>query len=89
MRLNLHSALLATFLSASFLATAADYKPTVGLQTWTCRNMSFDGVVEFAKKHGIKQLQMISKHIDPNGTREDWAAKKAVLDANGLTCYTF
>jgi sugar phosphate isomerase/epimerase len=32
---------------------------------------------------------MISKHIDPNGTKEDWAKKKAVLDSKGLTRYTF
>lgn len=64
-------------------------EPKLGLQTWTCRNMSFDQVVEFAEKHGIKNLQMISKHIDPNGTKEDWAKKKAVLDSKGLTCYTF
>lgn len=51
--------------------------------------MSFDGVVEFAKKHGLTQLQMIGSHIDPNASREDWAKKKAVLDANGLSCYTF
>ncbi len=63
--------------------------PKLGIQTWTCRNMSFDQVVEFAVKHDIKNLQMISKHIDPNGTKEDWAKKKAVLDSKGLTCYTF
>lgn len=61
----------------------------LGLQTWSCRNMSFDQVVDFAVKHGIKNLQMISKHIDPNASKEDWAKKKAVLDSKGLTCYTF
>ena len=30
--------------------------------------MSFDEVVEFATKHQIKNLQLISKHIDPKGT---------------------
>ncbi|MCD6052153.1 MAG: iolE 2 [Verrucomicrobia bacterium] len=61
----------------------------LGLQTWTCRDMSFEQVVEFAVKHDIKNLQMIGKHMDPNGTKEDWAKKKAVLDSKGLTCYTF
>jgi len=70
-------------------ARAADYVPTVGLQSWTCRNMSFDGVVEFAKKHGLKQLQLIGNHIDPKGPPEEAKRKKAVLEANGLTCYTF
>lgn len=51
--------------------------------------MSFDQLVDFAVKQDIKYLQMISKHIDPNGTKEDWAKKKAVLDSKGLVCYTF
>jgi sugar phosphate isomerase/epimerase len=68
---------------------SAAAKPQLGIQSWTCRNMTFDQLVEFAKKQGIKNLQVIANHIDPNGTREDWAKKKAVLDANGLVCYTF
>lgn len=84
------SLFLAVLAFAPVVSRAADaWKPNVGLQTWTCRNMSFEGVVEFAKKHGITHLQMIAKHIDPNASREDWAKKKAVLEANGLTCYTF
>jgi len=63
--------------------------PKLGIQSWSCRNMSFDQLVDFAVKHDIKYLQMISKHIDPNGTKEDWAKKKAVLDSKGLICYTF
>ena len=51
--------------------------------------MSFDEVVEFATKHQIKNLQLISKHIDPKGTKEETLRKKAILDARGLTCYTF
>jgi L-ribulose-5-phosphate 3-epimerase len=70
-------------------AQAADKGPKLGIQTWSCRNMSFDQVVDFAVKHDVKYLQMISKHIDPNGTKEEWAKKKAVLDSKGLVCYTF
>jgi sugar phosphate isomerase/epimerase len=61
----------------------------IGLQTWTCRHMEFDEVVDFAVKHHIKYLQMISKHIDPNGAPEETKRKKAVLDQHGLICYTF
>ncbi len=86
---NIAFALLAAAFVAASPAFAADRQPTVGLQTWTCRNMTFDGVVEFAKKHGIKQLQMIGNHIDPKGPVEEARRKKAILDANGLTCYTF
>lgn len=76
---------------ASVSSTQAADKagPKLGIQTWTCRNMTFDQVVEFAVKHDIKYLEMISKHIDPNSTKEDWAKKKAVLDEKGLVCYTF
>jgi sugar phosphate isomerase/epimerase len=70
-------------------ARAAAAGPQLGIQSWTCRNMSFDEVVEFATKHQIKNLQLISKHIDPKGTKEETLRKKAILDARGLTCYTF
>jgi sugar phosphate isomerase/epimerase len=61
----------------------------IGLQTWTCRHMDFDQVVEFATQHHIKYLQMIAKHIDPDGPLAETRRKKAVLDQHGLVCYTF
>lgn len=78
---------LAAMMAAGSLS-AADYKLNVGLQTWTLRNMDFDGVVKFAKDHGITHLQMISKHIDPHGDWDEIKRRKAVLDKEGLTCYT-
>ncbi len=63
--------------------------PKLGLQTWTCRNMDFDQVVDFAVKHGITQVQFIAKHLDPKGTPEESLRKKAILDAKSLTAYTF
>jgi sugar phosphate isomerase/epimerase len=63
--------------------------PSLGLQTWTCRNMNFDQVVAFALKHGITHLQVIGSHIDPKGPREESLRKKAVLDQHGLKAYTF
>ena len=74
---------------AAFAAVSLQAQPQLGIQSWTCRNMSFEEVVEFAKKHGIKNLQLISKHADPNAPALDNLRKKAVLEANGLTCYTF
>ena len=71
------------------IARSAETGPQLGLQSWTCRNMSFDEVVAFADKHKIKYLQLIAKHIDPNGPREESLRKKAVLDKHGLVCYTF
>ena len=63
--------------------------PQLGLQTWTCRNMEFDQVVAFAVKHGITQLELISKHLDPKGTPEESLRKKAILDKAGITAYSF
>ena len=63
--------------------------PKLGLQTWTCRNMTFDQVVAFAVKHGITQLEFIKAHLDPLGTREETLRKKAILDQKGLVAYSF
>jgi sugar phosphate isomerase/epimerase len=82
-----HFALLAVL--APFLLATAQAAPKLGLQTWTCRNMTFEQVVEFAQKHQIKYLQMISKHMDPAAPAAENLAKKAVLDKAGLVCYTF
>ena len=83
---------LATGLAALALsvgATAADLSQQLGIQTWTLRNLKFDQVVEFAKKHGIKNLQMIGNHMDPKAPVEETKRKKAILDAAGLRIYTF
>ena len=75
---------------ASLGATRASAQaPTVGLQTWSLRNMSFDQVVDFATQHGFKQLQMFGRHMDPLAPAEETLRKKAILDAKGLTLYTF
>jgi sugar phosphate isomerase/epimerase len=68
---------------------ATKWQPTIGLQSWTCRNMTFDQVVAFSKKNGITHLQLIGKHINPVDSKEENLKKKAVLDENGLVCYTF
>ena len=85
---------LLVFVAALFVAdhqalAAKKWRPTVGLQSWTCRNMTFEQVVAFAKKNKIKHLQLIGKHISPTASKEENLKKKAVLDENGLVCYTF
>lgn len=78
----------ATALLAS--VARADLSDQLAIQTWTLRNMNFDQVIQFAKKHGIKELQMIPNHIDYNKeTQEQIAAKKAKLAENGLHAYTY
>ena len=81
-------ALLTLVLALSPLARAAG-DVRLGLQTWTCNRMTFDQVVEFAVQHGIKQLQFIGAQFDPAAPREETLRKKAILEAKGLTCYTF
>jgi sugar phosphate isomerase/epimerase len=51
--------------------------------------LDFEEVIKFAKEHGIKNMQMIGKHIDPHAPMAETKAKKAVLDQHGLTCYSF
>jgi sugar phosphate isomerase/epimerase len=68
---------------------AANYQLKFGVQTWTLRNLEFDQVVAFAVKHNIKYLEMIGKHMDPYAPPEETMRKKAILDKNGLVCYTF
>lgn len=70
-------------------ALAADLGSQVAIQTWTLRELNFEQVVDFARRHGIKDLQVIAKHIDPAASKEEWAKKKAALDAAGLRAYTF
>lgn len=79
--------LLACFLFA--LASAFGAGPQLGLQTWTCRNMSFDQVVDFASRHGIRQVQFTTAHLDPAAPKEENLRKKARLAERGITAYTF
>ena len=70
-------------------AAGAESGPQLGLQSWTCRNMTFEQVVDFAVKHHLKQLELIGAHLDPNGTKEETLRKKKILDEHGLTAYSF
>jgi L-ribulose-5-phosphate 3-epimerase len=63
--------------------------PKLGIQTWTCRNMNFDQVVEFAVKHGITHLELIKAHMDPSAPKEETLRKKGILDQKGLVAYSF
>ncbi|HRE79559.1 MAG TPA: sugar phosphate isomerase/epimerase [Opitutaceae bacterium] len=90
MKLNRLSFLLSLlFVSAFMLVGSARAEVRLGLQTWTCRNMTFDQVVSFADKHGIKYLQFIKNHMDPEAPKEETLRKKAILDQHGLVAYTF
>jgi sugar phosphate isomerase/epimerase len=63
--------------------------PKLGIQSWTCRNMKFEEVVDFAAKHGIKYVEFIADQIQPGAPAEESLKKKALLDAKGVMAYSF
>jgi L-ribulose-5-phosphate 3-epimerase len=83
------AAVALTPLAGIAASAAKSAGPQLGLQTWTCRNMTFDQVVEFATRHGITQLEFIKAHLDPLAPKEESLRKKAILEAKGLTAYSF
>ncbi|GAB5562894.1 MAG: hypothetical protein SynsKO_45410 [Synoicihabitans sp.] len=62
--------------------------PQLGLQSWTCRHMSFEEAVVFAAEHGIKNVEFFRGHIDPAASREVHAKQKAFLKQHGVTAYS-
>lgn len=84
-------AIIAVILAIAFVnpLAAAPYRLTLGLQSYTCRDMTFDQVVDFADQYKIKYLEMFSKHMDPFAPIEETKRKKAILDQHGLVCYSF
>ena len=87
--LTLLACAAALFAADADALAAKKWKANVGLQSWTCRNMTFEQVITFAKHNKIKHLQLIGKHINPTAPKEENLKKKAILEENGLTCYTF
>ncbi|MSU35939.1 MAG: sugar phosphate isomerase/epimerase [Pedosphaera sp.] len=85
--------LIALCLTAAVLisrVSAAGLIDQLAIQTWTLRNMKFDEVIAFAKKHGIRELQLIPNHIDyKKESTEEMVVKKEKLAANGLHAYTY
>ncbi|MDG2168342.1 MAG: sugar phosphate isomerase/epimerase [Opitutales bacterium] len=67
-------------------AEQADVK--LGLQSWTCRNMTFEETVLFAKKSGIKYVEFFRGHIDPNAPEAENLVKKAFLEEHGVVAYS-
>lgn len=50
--------------------------------------MSFEEAVEFAAAHGIKYMELYSKHLDPNDPEEVNLKKRAFLKEHGVTAYS-
>jgi sugar phosphate isomerase/epimerase len=88
-RLGGLAALISGLLSSE-ATIAAGLADQVAIQTWTLRNLNFEQVVDFAQRHGIKDLQLIPNHLDyKKESKEQLAAKKARLEAAGLRAYTY
>lgn len=70
--------------------TPTAFGPKLGLQSWTCRNMNFDEVVDFAAKQDIHYVELVAPmHLDPAAPPEENLRKKAQLEAKGITAYSF
>ena len=61
--------------------------PQLGIQTWTCRNLSFDEMVAFADEHDLTRIQLYRAHIDPADPANINVAKLGVMRAHGLEPY--
>lgn len=70
------------------LGAAALAAPRLGLQTWTCRNMTFEEAVVFAAKLGIKDIEVFHRHLDPAASKEENLKKLALLRKHGVTAYS-
>jgi sugar phosphate isomerase/epimerase len=46
-------------------------------------------MVEFARKHDLKYLQLFSRHLGPDSAPEEIARRRKQLDDAGLVAYTF
>jgi sugar phosphate isomerase/epimerase len=71
-------------------ADSAPSGPQLGLQSWTCRNMTFEQVADFAAAHHLKYIEFISPaHLDHNAPADVSLKKKALLESKGLVAYSF
>ena len=66
---------------------SAEFK--LGVQTYMLGRMDFDQMVEFAKEHDLKYLQLFSRHLGPDSPPEEIERRKKQLDDAGLVAYTF
>lgn len=70
-------------LMALIAASALARLPQLGLQTWTCRNMTFDEMVAFADEHDLKRIQLFRAHFDPADPANINVAKLKVMQSRG------
>ncbi|MBE7538658.1 MAG: sugar phosphate isomerase/epimerase [Opitutaceae bacterium] len=88
-KIHLRLLIVGFMLALAGRASADEPGIKLGLQSWTCRNMTFEQTVAFAEKHGIKYLQLIPNHLNPDDPIDLNLHKKALVEAKGMTIYTF
>ena len=60
---SLAGLLVATAMATSTVALhAGDLLQQLAIHTYTLRNLTFEQAIEFAQRHGIKELQLTSNH---------------------------
>lgn len=74
-------------LSLAFVA-ALNGMPKLGLQVWTCRNQSFEEMVEFTSDHRISRIQIYKTHVDPADSGEVNLAKLKFMQEKGVVPYS-
>lgn len=60
----------------------------LGLQSWSCRFMTFEEAVKFAATHGIRYVEFFSGHLNPSDPVEENLRKKAYLEKFGVVAYS-
>lgn len=79
----------ALLISLSLHASDSSNSPKLGLQSWTCRNMTFEETVVFAKKQEIKQVAFFNKHLNPNDSEKLNLSKREFLQRHGIRAYSY
>ena len=80
-------ALLFSIVAARGGDPSAGPGPQLGLQSWTCRRMTFEEVASFACAHHVTYIEFIAQHLDPLAPRAETLRKKALLERHGLVAY--
>lgn len=84
-----HWILVGLLLITGVRAADAEAPVQLGLQSWTCRFMSFDELVQFAERQHIKYIELCDRHLDPFASPEVVQARKSQLVRHGLIPYAF
>lgn len=70
------------------LVTTLSGMPQLGLQVWTCRNLGFEEMVDFASDHRIGRIQIYKTHVDPADSREVNLEKLKYMQERGVVPYS-